>query len=188
MQRIAGTKADIDIFVHGVDKAKATELMRQLLATVTERLKTKGLSYAWKCKSHTVTLVPAAAAADDEGAWSCSKCTFLHAAKRKRCEVCDTPYTPAEDVHGQWVPCPPIQIILYSIGSIEELLSGFDLDCCCVAYDGDKVWCAILHAALCVRWACACACAVNSSSRCLWVCTNLGVILALSTPFRRATT
>jgi hypothetical protein len=95
--------------------------------------------------------VPAAAAADDdEGAWSCSKCTLLHTAKRKRCEVCDAPYAPAEDVQGQWVPCPPIQIILYSIGSIEELLSGFDLDCCCVAYDGNKVWCAFLHVALCV--------------------------------------
>jgi hypothetical protein len=119
--------------------------MQQLLTTVTERLKTKGLSYAWKCKSHTVTLVPAAAAADDEGAWSCSKCTFLHTAKRKRCEVCDAPYAPAEDVQGQWVPCPPIQIILYSVGSIEELLGGFDLDCCCVAYDSNKIWCAFLH-------------------------------------------
>jgi hypothetical protein len=132
----AGTKADIDIFVHGVNKAKATELIRHVLATITDRLKAKDMTYVWKCKSHTVTLVPSVAQSEE---WSCSACTYHHTAKRDRCKVCRSPYAPAEDALGAWTHCPPIQIILYSIGSIDELLSGFDLDCCCIAYDGDNV-------------------------------------------------
>lgn len=82
--KIAGTKADIDVFIHGVTNSEAENIMKGLLAEITKRLKEKGVSYRWKCKSHTVTLVPDITESED---WNCSKCTFYHATKEKRFSI-----------------------------------------------------------------------------------------------------
>jgi hypothetical protein len=37
-------------------------------------------------------------------------------------------------------PIRPIQIILRIYKSPAEVLMGFDLDCCCIGYDGSQVW------------------------------------------------
>jgi hypothetical protein len=35
---------------------------------------------------------------------------------------------------------PPVQIVLRLYDSPTEVLLGFDVDCCCVGYDGTSVW------------------------------------------------
>ncbi|PPQ97562.1 hypothetical protein CVT26_002347 [Gymnopilus dilepis] len=42
-------------------------------------------------------------------------------------------------IHADY-PCRPIQIVLRLYQSPAEILAGFDIDACCCAYDGQRIW------------------------------------------------
>ncbi|GAQ89753.1 hypothetical protein KFL_005580050 [Klebsormidium nitens] len=43
-------------------------------------------------------------------------------------------------VEGGFLSLPKIQIVMRNFLSAADVLAPFDLDCCCVAYDGTRVW------------------------------------------------
>lgn len=103
--------SDIDVFMVGLDIDLARVRVVQFIGELERGLRRYGLEkYTLIRTRNTVTL--------------------------------DFPTGPIIDPKytGGVLPLRTVQIILRVYDDIEELLAGFDVDCCCFAFDGKRLW------------------------------------------------
>jgi len=111
VKRAGFDQTDVDLFVVGLDEVAATKKLREIVAHLRARMSPPAA---------------AASAAASDGALG---------------DTADNLLLSSHSVtvlgHGDW---PTVQVILRCYTSPAEVLLGFDVDCCCVGFDGAEVW------------------------------------------------
>jgi hypothetical protein len=114
---------DLDLFLYACDEQEAEKKIIELYNLFKENLKRE---HQEKYYSHPSLIQPYE--------------KNINEAEFDETDICIIRSKTAVTFHFRY-PIRPIQVILRIYKSPSEILMGFDLDSCCVGYDGAVVWC-----------------------------------------------
>ncbi len=119
--------SDLDLFVYGLNPEQATKKLTQLLAFFAQRMRAAPAPAVASSAAGAAASGGAAPMQVDDGASSSAS---------SGADILVSPYSVT--LLGLY-PFRHVQIVLRCYVSPAQVLMGFDIDCCCVAFDGRTV-------------------------------------------------